>query len=82
MYVTECHKTSIQKAKEKRKEMYIKTSLHPSKTYKHSPYKKMSNTNSPLKYKTTLSPKLLPFFVTNDKGQVTERSSTRHHWKS
>ena len=36
----------------------------------------MSYTNSPSKYNTTLKLKLLPHFVTNDKGQVTERSSS------
>ena len=39
----------------------------------------MSYTNSPPKYKNTLNPKLLPLFVTNDKGQVTERLSSHHH---
>ena len=44
----------------------------------------MFYTNSPPKYnKTTLkNPKLLPLFVTNDKGQGTKRSSSRHHRKS
>ena len=32
----------------------------------------MSYANSPPKYITTLIPKLLPIFVTNDKGQVTQ----------
>ena len=36
----------------------------------------MSYTNYPSKYNTTLKLKLLPHFVTNDKGQVTERSSS------
>ena len=39
----------------------------------------MSYANSPPKYKPTLIPKLLPFFVMNDKGQVTERSLSLHH---
>ena len=64
------HKTGIQDVKE-RKEKNITNSLHPSKSI-HTPYK----------YKTTLNPKVLPLFFTNDKGQVTERSSSRHHWKS
>ena len=46
---------------------------------KKVPIKKKSYTNSPPKYKTTLKPKITPFFVTNDKGQVTERSSSHHH---
>ena len=55
------------------KRKYIKTSLHPSILYA-LPLSKISYTNSPPKYKTTIkNPKLLPLFVMNDKGQVTER---------
>ena len=46
------------------------------------PLSKMSYANSPFKYMTTLIPKLLPLFFTNDKGKVTERLSSSHHWKS
>ena len=64
------HKTNIREAnvtekKEKKIHINLITSL---KRYTHSPEQKMSYTNSPPKYKTTLIPKLLPFFVTNDKG--------------
>ena len=64
------HKTNIREAnvtekKEKKIHINLITSL---KRYTHSPEQKMSYTNSPSKYKITLNPKLLPFFVMNDKG--------------
>ena len=63
------HKTGVQKdnvTKIKKKKVQ-KSSLHPSKT-KDTPLIKMSNANTSPKYMTTLNPKLLPLFVTNDKG--------------
>ena len=60
------------------KEKYIRTLLHPSKCINTPPNKK-SYTNFPPKYKTALIPKLLPLFITNDKGQVIERSSSHLH---
>ena len=51
------------------KRKYVRTSLHPSKSIDTPPNKqKISYTNSPPKYKTTLILKLLPIFVMNDKG--------------
>ena len=53
----------------KRKEKIHKSSLHPSKEINTPPKKKKkSYTNSPPKYMTILNLKLLPLFVTNDKG--------------
>ena len=62
------HKAGIQEAnvKKRRKKKNIKYSLHPSILYT-LPLSKMSYTNSPPKYKTTLKPKTTPLFVTNDK---------------
>ena len=65
------HKTNIQRnnvSKIERKEKIQESSLHPS--YTHSPYHKNSYTNPPLMSMTTLISKLLPLFVTSDKGQV------------
>ena len=53
-------------SKIERKENIQKFSLHPS--YTHSPYHKISYTNPPPMSMTTLISKLLPLFVTNDKG--------------
>ena len=66
----------------KRKKIKVhKSSLHPSKDINTPPIKK-SNANSPPKYMTTLNPKLLLLFVTNDKRQVIEKWSSPHHRKS
>ena len=65
------HKTEIQRnnvSKIERKEKTQESSLHPS--YTHSPYHKNSYSNPPSMSMTTLISKLLPFFVTSDKGQV------------
>ena len=52
----------------KRKKRKVhKSSLHPSKVINTPPIKK-SYANFPPKYMTALNPKLLPIFVTNDKG--------------
>ena len=64
------HKTGVQKdnvttRKEKKSTYILTTSL---KKKKKLPLSKMSYANSPSKYMTTLIPKLLHFFVTNDKG--------------
>ena len=48
----------------------------------NTPLIKKSYANSPPKYMTTLIPKQLPLSVMNDKGQVTEKQSSPHHWKS
>ena len=66
------HKTSVQKdnvtkKKEKKTTYILTTSLKKRKKKKHS-LSKMSYANSSPKYMTTLNPKLLPPFVTNDKG--------------
>ena len=55
-------------SKIERKEKIQKSSLHLS--YIHSPYHKISYTNPPPISMTTLISKLLPLFVTSDKGQV------------
>ena len=63
------HKTNIQRnnvSKIERKEKIQKSSLHPS--YTHSPYHKIFYTNLPFMGMTTLILKLLPLFVTSDKG--------------
>ena len=78
------HKTGVQKdnvttRKEKKSTYILTTSLKNKETL---PLSKMSYTNSPPKYMTTLIPKLLPIFVTNDKEQVTEKQSSPHHQKS
>ena len=62
------HKTNIHKVKERKEKKNIRTSLHPSKYINTPSNKKFPYTNSLSKYKTTLNPKLLSFFVTNDKG--------------
>ena len=64
------HKTGIQKdnvSKIKKRKVHI-SSLHPSKNINTPAIKIKSYANSPPKYMTTLNPKLLPLFVTNDKG--------------
>ena len=77
------HKTSVQEAITKKKEKKIHVNLTTSlKIYIHSPYKKCPILTLPLSTKLPSNPKLLLLFVTKDKGYVTERSSSRHHWKS
>ena len=53
--------------------MYLKEK--EKKRYKNTPPKKISNTNPPPMSMTTLISKLLPLFVTSDKGVST---SSRH----
>ena len=55
------------KKKKKEKKRYIISSLHPSK-HITTPPNKMSYTNSSPKYDYSHIPKLLPLFVTSDKG--------------
>ena len=58
----------LKKKEIERKEKIQKSLLHPS--YTHSPYQKNSYINPPPISMTTLISKLLPLFVTSDKGQV------------
>ena len=67
---TNIHEVNV---KEKRRK-YIKTSLHPSKNM-DTPLKKNSYTTPPPISMTTLMSKLLPIFITSDKGVNT---SSRH----
>ena len=60
--------TGIQEANVKRKRKIHVNLTTALKTIHTPPINKKSYTNSPSKYKTTLKPKLLPFFVMNDKG--------------
>ena len=60
-------------------EKYIKTSLHPSKTLKATLPLSSPMLALPLALILLSFTKLLPFFVTNDKGCITERSSSHHH---
>ena len=62
----QCIRDNVSKIE--RKEKIQKSLLHPS--YTHSPYHKISYTNPPPISMTTLISKLLPLFVTSDKGQV------------
>ena len=66
------HKTGVQKdnvtTRKEKKSTYILTTSLKKKKKKKIPLSKMSYANSPSKYMTTLIPKLLHFFVTNDKG--------------
>ena len=55
------HKTGIHDVKERKEKKYIKTSLHPSKCIHTLPLTKISYTNSPPKYKTTLIQNYFPF---------------------
>ena len=59
---------------------YIKTSLPPSK--KLSPYLVSPMLALSLTPRLLSSTKLLPLFVTSDKGCITERSSSHHHTQS
>ena len=59
------YKNNVSKKKEKKR--YIKFSLHPSRI-STLPLTKMSYTNSPPKNDYSHIPKLLPLFVTSDKG--------------
>ena len=70
MYVKNGHKTGVQEDNVKiRKEKYIRSLLHPSKTIYTPPIKKMSYTNSPPKYKTTLIQNYSPFLSRMTKGK-------------
>ena len=62
----QCTRDNVSKIE--RKEKIQESSLHPS--YTHSPYHKNSYTNLSPMSMTTLISKLLPLFVTSDKGQV------------
>ena len=73
--------TRIMYLNEKEKKIYKSPHYIPHKQ-KSLPLTKMSYTNYPPKYMTTLIPKPTPLFVTNDKGQVTEKQSTPYRWKS
>ena len=91
------HKTGIQDVKERtgiqdvkeRKEKYIRTSLHPSKSIHTPPIKKLSYTNSPLKYKTTFIQNYFPFLSRMTKGKsprgrhlvITRRAHHPHQLK-
>ena len=81
MYVNKWSQNQYTRCKRKKRKEHknLTTSL---KKYTHSPYQKLSYINSPPKYKTTLIQKYSPFFVMNDKGQVTKTSSSRHQEKS
>ena len=68
MYVKWSQGTRDNVSRIEREEKIQKSSLHPS--YTHSPYHKISYTNPPPMSMTTLISKLLPHFVTSDKGQV------------
>ena len=57
--------------KRKKRKKISKSSLHPSKR-KTLSLAKISYVNFPPMYMITLIPKLLPLFVTNDKGKVTQ----------
>ena len=59
---------------ERKEKRYIKSSLHPS-IYEHFPYKKSPILTLPLWVWLLSYPKLLPLFVTSDKGY---RVSSRH----
>ena len=79
-FVITIHKNNVSKQERKEKiEKVLTTSLKKINT---PPNKNISYTNSPPKYITTLIPKLLPLFVMNDKGKVTEKQSSLHWWKS
>ena len=71
------HKTSVQEAITKKKEKKIHVNLTTSlKIYINSPHKKCLILTLPLSTRLLSKPKLLPIFVTNNKGQVTKRSSS------
>ena len=79
-FVITIHKNNV--SKQERKEKIQKVLTTSLKKINTPPNKNISYTNSPPKYITTLIPKLLPLFVTNDKGKVTEKQSSHHRWKS
>ena len=62
------HNTRTMYLKKKEKKRYIASSLHPSKR-NNTPLNTMTQKLTlPLKMTTLISPKLLPLFVTSDKG--------------
>ena len=65
------HKTGIQEANVKiRKEKYIRTSLHPSKKYTHSPYQKCPILTLPLNTRLRSSKTTPPFGHGLPKGEI------------
>ena len=73
------HKTGVQEAVTKKKEKIHVNLITSLKNYKHSPYQNCLILTFPLSTRLLSNPKLLPLFVMNDKGKITERSSSHHH---
>ena len=57
---------------ERKEKRYIESSLHPS-IYTFPPIKNLLCLPSPYEYDYSHMPKLLPLFVTSDKGKVSSR---------